>query len=46
MRWLICTLTATVWLGIFTAHAQVDSLPQRKINVFSLEECVQYALQH
>lgn len=45
MRRLLCTLTTTVWLGIFTTQAQVDSL-QRKINVFSLEDCVQYALQH
>ncbi|GAA0559724.1 TolC family protein [Chitinophaga japonensis] len=45
MRRFICTLTTTIWLGIFTTQAQVDSL-QQVIHVFSLEECVQYALQH
>lgn len=45
MHYLLCTFITTVWLGIFTVQGQVDSTPG-KINVFSLNDCVGYALQH
>jgi outer membrane protein len=45
MHYLSCTFITTVWLGIFTAQGQVDSTAG-KINVFSLNDCVSYALQH
>lgn len=45
MRCFLCMFTTTVLLGILAAHAQVVTTPVKQY-VFTLDDCIRYAIQH